>query len=209
MGKPRIILIDYGVGNLLSVQRGLEHCGAEVVLTADPDMVLRAERVVLPGVGAFGNAMQALKERNLVGPLQQIARQGTPLLGICLGMQLLLDESEEFGPTRGLGIIPGRVLAIPKHTSAKIPHIGWNALVSAQNHWQDTLLADTREGDAAYFVHSYMAVPDDTAHRLADCIYGGHGIPAVIAKDRTTGCQFHPEKSGEVGLTILRRFCAS
>lgn len=213
MDKLKVVLIDYGVGNLLSVQRGLEHCGAEVVLTADPDLVLKAERVVLPGVGAFGNAMQALNERNLVGPLQQIARQGTPLLGICLGMQLLLDESEEFGLTRGLGIVPGRVQAIPKHTTAnvpqKIPHIGWNALVSAQNPWQDTLLADTGEGDSAYFVHSYMAVTDDSSHRLADCVYGGHRISAVIAKDRTTGCQFHPEKSGEVGLTILRRFCAS
>jgi glutamine amidotransferase len=213
MVKLRIVVIDYGVGNLLSVQRGLEHCGAEVVLSADPDVVLQAERVVLPGVGAFGNAMQALGERNLVAPLQQIARQGTPLLGICLGMQLLLDESEEFGFTRGLGIIPGRVLAIPQQTTAnasqKIPHIGWNSLVPAEVPWRDTLLADTRQGDAAYFVHSFMAVPDDSAHRLADCVYGGHRIPAVIARERTTGCQFHPEKSGEVGLTILRRFCAS
>jgi glutamine amidotransferase len=213
MAKPKIVLIDYGVGNLLSVQRGLEHCGAEVLLTADPDVVLKAERVVLPGVGAFANAMQALIERNLVAPLQQITRQGTPLLGICLGMQLLLEESEEFGLTPGLGVVPGRVCAIPQHTTAnvlqKIPHIGWNGLLQAKNQWQSTLLADTREGDAAYFVHSYMAVPDDPAHRLADCVYGGHRIPAVIAKDRTTGCQFHPEKSGEVGLTILRRFCAS
>ena len=213
MAKPRVVVIDYGVGNLLSVQRGLEHCGADVVLTADPDVVLQAERVVLPGVGAFGNAMQALGERGLVAALQQIARQGTPLLGICLGMQLLLDESEEFGVTRGLGIIPGRVLAIPLQTTAgvpqKIPHIGWNALVQAESTWRDTLLADTVPGDATYFVHSFMAVPDDHAHRLADCVYGGHRIPAVIARGRTTGCQFHPEKSGEVGLTILRRFCAS
>lgn len=213
MTKPRIVVIDYGVGNLLSVQRGLEHCGADVVLTADPDVVLQAERVVLPGVGAFGNAMQALGERELIAALQQIARQGTPLLGICLGMQLLLDESEEFGATRGLGIIPGRVLAIPLKTTAdmpqKIPHIGWNALVQAESPWRDTLLDDTVPGDATYFVHSFMAVPDDPAHRLADCAYGGHRIPAVIARGRTTGCQFHPEKSGEVGLTILRRFCAS
>ncbi len=213
MTKPRIVVIDYGVGNLLSVQRGLEHCGADVVLTADPDVVLQAERVVLPGVGAFGNAMQALAERNLVEPLQQIAGRGTPLLGICLGMQLLLDESEEFGITRGLGIIPGRVLAIPQQTTAnlpqKIPHIGWNALVLADVPWRDTLLADTVPGDATYFVHSFMAVPDDHVHRLADCVYGGHRIPAVIARGRTTGCQFHPEKSGEVGLSILRRFCAS
>lgn len=213
MARPKIVVIDYGVGNLLSVQRGLEHCGADIMFTADPDVVLQAERVVLPGVGAFGNAMQALGDRNLVAPLQQIARRGTPLLGICLGMQLLLDESEEFGITRGLGIIPGRVIAIPQQTISnapqKIPLIGWNALQSGGIPWQDTLLSDTKQGDAAYFVHSFMAVPADPAHRLADCIYGGHRIPAVIASNRTTGCQFHPEKSGEVGLTILRRFCAS
>lgn len=213
MAKPRIVVIDYGVGNILSVQRGLEHCGAEVVLTSDPEVVLQARRVVLPGVGAFGDAMQALIERDLVSPLQKIAEQGIPLLGICLGMQLLLEESEEFGITRGLGIIPGRVHAISPETISgvphKIPHIGWNALLETEMPWKDTLLADTKNGDAAYFVHSFMAVPNDFAHRLADCEYGGHLIPAVIARGRTTGCQFHPEKSGEVGLAILRRFCVS
>ena len=213
MSKPSVTVIDYGVGNLLSVQRGLEHCGTEVVLTSDPDAVRAAKRVVLPGVGAFANAMQALQERNLVPAIQALAKQGTPLLGICLGMQLLLDESEEFGMTKGLGLIPGRVVPVaPQATSGanqKIPHIGWSGLLPADGKvdWQSTLLQDTRPGEAAYFVHSFMAVPADPHHRIADCIYGGHRVSAAIACDHITGCQFHPEKSGEVGLRILRRFC--
>lgn len=214
MANPEITVIDYGVGNLLSVQRGLEHCGASVLLTSDPAQVRAAERVVLPGVGAFSNAMTALRELGLVPAIQEIAARGTPLLGICLGMQLLLDESDEFGLTAGLGIIPGRVVAIPERTVQqevqKIPHIGWNELQpSGTSSWQKTLLEDVLPGEAVYFVHSFMAVPSDPAHRLADCLYGGHRIPAVIGKGRTTGCQFHPEKSGEVGLKILRRFCAN
>lgn len=214
MHKPRITVIDYGVGNLLSVQRGLEHCGAQVLLTSDPDAVIGAERVVLPGVGAFANAMQALQDRGLVQAIQTLARQGTPLLGICLGMQLLLDESEEFGITQGLGLIPGRVVPIPTHSTdgknQKIPHIGWNGLITSESRtdWEGTLLGDNLPGQAAYFVHSFMSVTTDPAHRLADCLYGGHRVSAVIARDYITGCQFHPEKSGEIGLKILRRFCA-
>jgi glutamine amidotransferase len=213
MSKPSVTVIDYGVGNLLSVQRGLEHCGAEVVLTSDPDVVLAAKRAVLPGVGAFANAMQALQERNLAPAIRALAKQGIPLLGICLGMQLLLDESEEFGVTKGLGLIPGRVVPVaPQATSGatqKIPHIGWNGLVPADGRvdWQDTLLQDNRPDETAYFVHSFMAVPADPHDRLADCIYGGHRVSAAITRDQITGCQFHPEKSGEVGLRILRRFC--
>lgn len=212
MSKPKITVIDYGVGNLLSVQRGLEHCGAEVVLTPDPEAVIAASRVVLPGVGAFANAMQALEERNLVPAIRELAKRGTPLLGICLGMQLLLDESEEFGLTSGLGLIPGRVVPIPTATvlgeAQKIPHIGWNGLVLADgcSGWQASVLTDTTPGEATYFVHSFMSVPADPAHRLADCFYGGHRVAAVIAKDQITACQFHPEKSGEVGLKILQRF---
>lgn len=214
MRKPRITVIDYGLGNLLSVQRGLEHCGAEVLLTSDPEVVASAERAVLPGVGAFASAMQALMEYGLVPALQTLASKGTPLLGICLGMQLLLDESEEFGLTRGLGLIPGRVIPVPNKTAygetQKIPHIGWNGLVLAESRrdWTDTLLQSNRPGEAAYFVHSFMAVPTNSQHRLADCFYGGQRIPAAVNRDRITGCQFHPEKSGEVGLKILRKFCA-
>lgn len=211
MSIPEITVIDYGVGNLLSVQRGFEHCGAKVILTADPEQILAANRVVLPGVGAFGNGMQALERLGLVAVIRELARRKTPLLGICLGMQLLLEESEEFGVTAGLGLIPGRVIPVPDQTlsgaTQKIPHIGWSALQPANTTgWQETLLQDIRTGEAAYFVHSFMAVPTDTAHRLADCMYGGHKIAATIGRDQITGCQFHPEKSGEVGLKILRSF---
>lgn len=213
MSAPEVTVIDYGVGNLLSVQRGLEHCGAKVTLTAVPEQILASKRVVLPGVGAFGNAMQALERLGLVVVIRELARRQTPLLGICLGMQLLLVESEEFGNTAGLGLIPGRVIPVPAQAlsgeAQKIPHIGWSALQpsSVSAGWNGTLLQDNRPGEAAYFVHSFMAVPTDPAHRIADCVYGGHLIPAAIGRDRITGCQFHPEKSGEVGLKILRRFC--
>ena len=214
MKAPEVHVIDYGVGNLLSVRRGLEHCGASVVQTSDAELILAAERVVLPGVGAYANAMTALSALGLVDVIQEIARRRIPLLGICLGMQLLLDESEEFGLTEGLGLIPGRVVNVPAQgitgEPLKIPHIGWNALqpVTARRDWRGTVLADTCTGEAAYFVHSFMAVPTAPEHRIADCVYGGNRIPAVIGNGPITGCQFHPEKSGEVGLRILRRFCA-
>ena len=212
MSTPEVTVIDYGVGNLLSVQRGLEHCGARVTLTTDPVQILLAQRVVLPGVGAFGNAMHALEQLGLVAVIRELAHRQTPLLGICLGMQLLLDESEEFGTRAGLGLIPGRVIPVPTHTKSgepqKIPHIGWSALQlsGTPSRWEETLLQDNRPGDAAYFVHSFMGVPTNPAHRIADCVYGGHLVPATIGRDQITGCQFHPEKSGEVGLKILRRF---
>jgi imidazole glycerol-phosphate synthase subunit HisH len=214
MSAPEIVVIDYGSGNLLSVQRGLEHCGATVILSCEPDRILSAQRVILPGVGAFGNAMQALTELNLIPVIQEVATRGSSLLGICLGMQLLLDESEEFGMTQGLGLIPGQVRAIPSQSTAgedlKTPHVGWNGLLPAdQSNWQGTLLTDNQFEDAMYFVHSFMAIPADNSNLLADCIYGGYRIPAVIKKNNIMGCQFHPEKSGELGLKVLQRFVHS
>ena len=212
MSVPEVVVIDYGVGNLLSVQRGLEHCGARVTLTANPTEILAAKRVVLPGVGAFGNAMEALETLNLVAVIRELAHRNTPLLGICLGMQLLLDQSEEFGVTAGLGLIPGCVIPVPTETligeSQKVPHIGWSALQSSggSGSWDCTILKDSRPGESAYFVHSFMAVPNNPAHRIADCVYGGHLLAATIGRDRITGCQFHPEKSGEMGLKILHQF---
>ena len=212
MKKAEVAVIDYGAGNLLSVQRGLEHCGARVILTKSPDRILAAERVVLPGVGAFGNAMQALEQFGLIEVIRELGRRQTPLLGICLGMQLLLDESDEFGVTAGLGMIAGRVIPVPIRTLSgepqKIPHIGWSSLHPSETHgdWRRTLLQDNKNGDAAYFVHSFMADLADPMDRIADCAYGGHKIPAVIGRNKVVGCQFHPEKSGEVGLKILRRF---
>jgi imidazole glycerol-phosphate synthase subunit HisH len=212
MSGPKVAVMDYGVGNLLSVRRALEHCGATVRVTADPDALRSAERVILPGVGAFANAMAELRNRGLDEVAKQVAASGIPLLGICLGMQMLLDESEEFGVTAGLGLIPGRVVPVASTTAAgdpqKIPHIGWNALIRPERgaRWDGTVLRYVRPGEAVYFVHSYMANPDDPAHRVADCLYGGQPISAVIARGNVLGCQFHPEKSGEVGLKILRTF---
>ena len=212
MRAPEVTVIDYGVGNLLSVQRGFEHCGAKVTVTEDPKVILASSKLVLPGVGAFGNAMQALAALGLIEVIREVAQRGTPLLGICLGMQLLLEESEEFGITAGLGLILGRVIPVPTTALSgnvqKIPHIGWSALQPSDlsEGWSGTLLHDNKVGDSAYFVHSFMAVSTDPMHRIADCLYGDHKVPAVIGRNQITGCQFHPEKSGEVGLKILRRF---
>lgn len=212
MNNPKVTVIDYGVGNLLSVSRGLEQSGATVIITSEPRKILASDRVVLPGVGAFPKAMEELHNRELVSTLQDFAKTGKAFLAICLGMQLLLDVSHEFGVTPGLSIIPGEVVALPtKSTNGdplKIPHIGWSALHYPVNNrnWLNTLLQNTNEKDSAYFVHSFMAEPSNQLHRIADTSYGGTRISAVIARDNVTGCQFHPEKSGEVGLKILRRF---
>lgn len=212
MNACDVAVIDYGMGNLLSVQRALEHCGATTLVTADPDAIFAAPRVVLPGVGAFGNGMAELRGQGLAEVVRKVAAQGTPLLGICLGMQMLLDESEEFCRTEGLGLIPGRVVSVPSTaidgSPQKIPHIGWNALVLPHGcqGWRDTLLKKLLPGEAVYFVHSFMAVPTNPDHRIADCLYGGNSISAVIQSGNVFGCQFHPEKSGEVGLKVLRRF---
>lgn len=211
-GMIEVTVIDYGVGNLLSVSRALEHCGARVTITSDATAILTSARVVLPGVGAFADGMAALQAEGLDAVVRQVAATGTPLLGICLGMQMLFDESEEFGATAGLGLIPGRVVNIPETTTTgephKIPHIGWNELVlpAQRDSWQSSLLGDVKPGEAVYFVHSFMSAPASPEFRLADCRYGGIPIPAAVTRDNVMGCQFHPEKSGEVGLKILRRF---
>lgn len=214
MNKPKVVIVDYGVGNLLSVQRAVEQCGGETVISAAPDVVANADRVILPGVGAYANGMRALESLGLVQVLKEVAAKGTPLLGICLGMQLLLDEGEEHGFTKGLGIISGRVVPIPNvcsdGVSLKLPHIGWGELVPHSGvSWENSLLRNIKSGDSAYFVHSYTAMPNDPSTRPADCIYGGNRISAVIAKENVVGCQFHPEKSGKKGLHMLRNFLIS
>jgi len=214
MTKPKVVIIDYGVGNLLSVQRAVEECGAEAVTSSEPDVIAQADRVILPGVGAFANGMNALESFGLVEVIKEIAANGTPLLGICLGMQLLFDESEEHGANKGLGIIPGRV--VPIFTTAsdgvplKIPHIGWNSLVTSKDMtWNGTILQSLTPGDSVYFVHSFMADPKDTAVRIADCLYGGKLISAVIGRGNIFGCQFHPEKSQAIGLRIIANFLSN
>lgn len=212
MNRTEVAVIDYGMGNLLSVCRGLEHCGATVTVTSDPHTILAASRVILPGVGAFTDGMTELRRLGLDEVVKKIASNGTPLLGICLGMQMLLDESEEFITTAGLGLISGRVIPVPAMTSdgvpQKVPHIGWNSLILSPGRegWNTTILQEINQGEAVYFVHSFMASPANTNHRLAECLYGGVLVSAVINRDNVYGCQFHPEKSGEVGLKFLKSF---
>ena len=200
------------MGNLLSVRRGLEHCGAIVTVTSDPKVIFSASRVVLPGVGAFTNAMTELCRLGLDDVVREVGARGSPLMGICLGMQMLLDESDEFGQTAGLGLIPGRVIPLPSATisgqSQKIPHIGWSKLETIQGRkdWHGSLLQDIKLDDAVYFVHSFMANPKKSDDRIADVIYGGNLVSAVIGHENVVGCQFHPEKSGEVGLKVLKQF---
>jgi glutamine amidotransferase len=206
-----VTLIDYGVGNLLSVARAFEHCGANVVLTGDPADIDRAERLVLPGVGAFADGMQGLRDRELVDPIRRYAESGRSLLGICLGMQMLATMSEEFGEHQGLNLIPGRVRAIPRMATdgspLKTPHIGWSSLHRPkQTEWDNSLLADTTPGTSVYLVHSYAVAPDDHRHLLSDCVYGGHRIATTIRRGAVIGCQFHPEKSGPAGLRMLAAF---
>ena len=212
MSKKDVAVVDYGIGNLLSVKRGLEHCGADVIVTSDKKNILKASRVVLPGVGAFADGMRGLKEAELLEVVCEVASRGKPLMGICLGMQMLLDESEEFGLSKGLGLIPGKVIPIPKldtnNNTHKIPHIGWSEL-SIPKHkkeWNSDLMNLTHPGDSVYFVHSFMAQVNHKEHEIANCYYGGISISAVIGVDNIYGCQFHPEKSGEVGLKMLKSF---
>ena len=211
MPNKSVTVIDYGVGNILSICRAFKSLGGEVNVTSDPQEILSSDRILLPGVGAFANAMKALESLGLVEVIKAIAANGTPLLGICLGMQLLLDESEEHGATKGLGIIPGRVVPVPNVSTdgfpLKIPHIGWNSLVVAEGAaWDGTILQNSTPGDAVYFVHSFMAEPENSSMRIADCLYGGNRIAAMIGDGNVVGCQFHPEKSGPMGLAIIRKF---
>ena len=212
MKSNRVAIIDYGVGNLLSVNRAFEYCGARVEVTSDPKLILDASHVVLPGVGSFSEGMKELRYHKLESIIHEVVANNTPLLGICLGMQMLLDVSEEYGITAGLGLITGRVIPIPicdiDGRLLKIPHIGWNSLLmpKRENTWVCTPLQEIKSNETFYFVHSYMAIPVDQSNLLAYCEYGGHHIPAVIKKGNITGCQFHPEKSGKAGLKVISQF---
>lgn len=207
-----VLVVDYGMGNLYSIGRALEHLGASVRISDSPENIEKADRLVLPGVGAFADGVRGLEERGLIEPLKKYASSGRPLLGICLGMQLLFEMSEEFGEHCGLGLVPGRVVAVPATDvdgkPHKVPHMGWSALRRpvGRHSWTGTILANVEEGEAVYFVHSFMAVPANKSNRFADTHYGGQQICAAVHWDHIYGCQFHPEKSGKVGLRILKTF---
>lgn len=213
MSASRAVVVDYGMGNVLSVCRALEHCGGNAELSAEPRDVAGAERLVLPGVGAFGDCMNALCERDLVEPIMAFAASGRPLLGICVGMQILLDHGEEFGGSAGLGLIPGSVVKIstrkPDGASRKIPHIGWSAIRppgSGNDPWKDTLFARTKPNTSFYFVHSFTAAPTDPGHVLAEADYQDFTVTAAVRRDNVTGCQFHPEKSGGAGMHLIKEY---
>jgi len=209
----KVAIIDYGVGNLFSVNKAFSRIGFDSFITSEPNEILASTRVVLPGVGAFGNGMRKLAEAGLIAAIKEFASSGKPLLGICLGAQLLLESSQEFGKTSGLGIIKGEVVEIPKESKTedniRVPHIGWNNLIYSGGtaSTKGTILESIPEMSMTYFVHSYMLSPEDSAHRLADVDYHGLNIAAVIQEKNVVGTQFHPEKSGETGLKLLRNFC--
>ena len=198
-----IAIVDVCSGNLRSVQRALAQVGGDVIVTRDPDVVHRADQIVVPGQGAFGVFMQGLGERGLGEALREAIASGRPYLGICLGLQILFDESEEQGPCPGLGVIAGRVVRLaPADPRLKVPHIGWNQLAFRR---RDPLLAGIADGAHVYFVHSYHAVPDDASLVTLEAEHGVR-LTAAVRQDNIFACQFHPEKSQAVGLQILRNF---
>lgn len=206
-----VAVIDYGLGNLHSVARAIEQVGGQVRFVDSRAGIEGAQRLILPGVGAFAAGMAGLQDRHLVDAIRRYADSGRPLMGICLGMQMLLERSHEFGVHEGLGIIPGSVVKVQPleraDIRAKIPHVGWGGLLpSRAGAWQGTAFENVKSGESAYFVHSYMASPAHSEHRLADIVYGGVDICAAVRRDAVIGCQFHPEKSGPTGLKILKSF---
>ncbi|CAB3389865.1 imidazole glycerol phosphate synthase subunit HisH [Kyrpidia spormannii] len=196
-----IAVIDYGMGNLHSVAKGFAKVGVEARVTSDPRAVVEADGVVLPGVGAFGDAMFNLRHLGMLDAIRRVVKEGRPLLGICLGMQLLFSESEEHGRHVGLHLIPGKVRRF--QGDFKIPHMGWNDLtICRPDH---PLVDGVKNGDFVYFVHSYYAEPQDPGVVVADTDYHVR-VPAIVAKDQVMGMQFHPEKSSDIGLRMLRNF---
>ena len=202
-----VAIVDYGVGNLFSLRSSFAAIGQQAVATADPDLLAKADRLVLPGVGAFGDAAAALRQSGLDKAVLEAAEAGKPLLGICLGMQLLLEKSYEYGEHKGLGLIPGEVRPIREviPEGLKVPHIGWNALALTREGRACGLFKNTKEGDCVYFVHSYWAA-SPAPYVLAAAEYGAP-LTAAVGRGNVLGVQFHPEKSGSVGLAILRAFC--
>lgn len=193
-------IIDYGMGNLFSVSKALERLQAPYVVSGDVSELKGASGFILPGVGSFKDAMSLLNEQQLTPFIKEQVKEGKPLLGICLGMQLLFDESEENGRTEGLGLLSGRIEPIPPN-DVKVPHMGWNKLTFHHEH----SLIDSLQPDYAYFVHSYYAVCDDFSIVLASADYGVQ-VPAIVGVGNVMGTQFHPEKSSELGIKLLKNY---
>ena len=198
-----IAIIDYDAGNIKSVEKALKTLGQEVIVTRDAEIILKADKVILPGVGAFGDAMGKLHDYGLVDVIYKVVEKNTPFLGLCLGLQLMFESSEETPGIEGLGILKGKIVKIPENGDLKIPHMGWNSL-----HFQNEgrLFANLPQDSYVYFVHSYYLQAEDETIVKATTDYSTC-IHASVEKDNVFACQFHPEKSSDVGLTILKNFC--
>jgi glutamine amidotransferase len=197
-----VAIVDYGLGNLFSIQQACRAAGLEADVTDDSKQIASAKAVILPGVGAFGDAMKALARRDLVSPLRDYAHGGRPLFGICLGMQLLMDESEEFGHHAGLGLIPGTVERLPSGPGLKVPQIGWSRVQGDERVWTGTPLDGTRSNTFFYFVHSYYVRPRDPRSILAKSNFGNIDYCSAVRHESVFGVQFHPERSGPAGIAI-------
>jgi glutamine amidotransferase len=206
-----VVIVDYGSNNLHSVAHAFEVTGANVRFAVSPKDIMGSDRLVLPGVGAFPDGMRNLTQTGMQDAIVGHVDKGKPLLGICLGMQMLATKGYEFGETNGLNLVPGKVEILPEISidgaRLKRPHIGWVSIFPGPvSSWESTLLKNTKIGSQFYMVHSFHLVPDSFKYQLAVCRYGGHLVTAVIQRDNLIGCQFHPEKSGEVGLRVLQSF---
>ena len=210
-----VTIVDYGSGNIRSIARAFIYNNCKVTVTDVPEEVAKADRLVLPGVGAFRNCMIELERRNLIEAVLKFVATGKPFLGICVGMQVLLDQGTEFGMHKGLGLIPGQVIPIPRAmadgTPLRVPHIGWAELESPEitgtiSHLGQSIIASDALNNEVYFVHSYTAALDNPEHCLAEIDFHGHRLTAAVMKENVTGVQFHPEKSGFVGLSMIERF---
>ena len=212
MTNNSVTVIDLGIGNLFSIKSALEYCGSQVKVTSDIKIIEDSSLLVLPGDGAFNYAMSQVKKKKLSEIIKNINHSKKKLLGICVGMQILFDYGLEFEKTEGLGLIPGNVVPFPSYSTdgkkLTIPRIGWNPLLfsSHSNSWRGTILENNNQLDEVYFIHSFMVNPLNDHNRLADYMYGDHRIAAVVEKKGITGCQFHPEKSGKIGLKVLKKF---
>jgi len=221
VNSPKAAIVNYDMGNLFSVKQACEYVGLQAVITSSKQEILAADVVILPGVGAFGDAMETLQRYDLVDALQQVAASGTPFIGICLGMQLLLDKSHEFGAHQGLGLIRGSVIRFENPMDAsgkrlKVPQVGWNRIYSVpQNRrtvenplWNNSMLAGIPEGGFMYFVHSYYVVPEEPNVSLAFSRYGNIEFCSSLQYQNIFACQFHPERSGRKGLTLYRNLAS-
>jgi glutamine amidotransferase len=207
--RKNIVIVDYGLGNLFSIEQACKHLGYSTTLSKDPDIILGASNLILPGVGSFEIAMKQLNTFNLIETLTTFVKTGKPIMGVCLGMQLLFDESNEFGNHNGLGFIKGKVIKFPNivnNIKIRIPHIGWNKIYESELEWANTPLVNIKNESLMYFVHSYYVQPESNENILTRTNYAGFEFCSSINKDNIFGFQFHPEKSGKEGLMIYDNF---